>query len=178
MKAGTTIIGHEDEILIPLQSNKTTGEAELGVIIQRECKNIEHDRWLEYVAGFTTIIDVTAEDILRQNPRYLTLSKNFDTFFSFGPILITPDEFENIMKLKVSTVINGKIHASNIISNMRFPPNFLVSFHSKVMTLLPGDIISTGTPGAVRLKHGDVIGCKIDQFPFLKNNVIDLKIKS
>jgi 2-keto-4-pentenoate hydratase/2-oxohepta-3-ene-1,7-dioic acid hydratase in catechol pathway len=82
------------------------------------------------------------------------------------------------MNLRVSTVINGKIHASNIISNMQFPPYFLISFHSKVMTLLPGDIISTGTPGAVKLSHGDVIKCKIDQFTSLTNNVIDLKIKS
>jgi 2-keto-4-pentenoate hydratase/2-oxohepta-3-ene-1,7-dioic acid hydratase in catechol pathway len=171
MKANTTIIGHEDDILIPLQSNKTTGEAELGVIIKKRCKNIEIDNWLDVVAGYTTIIDMTAEDILRKNPRYLTLSKNFDTFFSFGPLLITPDEFENIEKINVSTIINGKIHAMNSISNMQFPPNFLVSFHSKVMTLLPGDIISTGTPGAVRLKHGDIIECKIDRFPSLKNTV-------
>ncbi|MGV9172225.1 MAG: fumarylacetoacetate hydrolase family protein, partial [Promethearchaeia archaeon] len=122
-----------------------------------------------------TIIDMTAEDILRKNPRYLTLSKNFDTFFSFGPLLITPDEFDEIADLSVATIINGKIHAKNIVSNMTFPPNFLISFHSKAMTLLPGDIISTGTPRAVQIQHGDIIECQIDGFIPLRNHVVDLK---
>ncbi|MBD3195956.1 MAG: fumarylacetoacetate hydrolase, partial [Candidatus Lokiarchaeota archaeon] len=76
---------------------------------------------------------MTAEDILRQNPRYLTLSKNFDSFFSFGPALLTPDEIDDVLNLKVATVLNGSIHAQNIISNMQFTPDFLVSFHSKVI---------------------------------------------
>ncbi|MFX1255894.1 MAG: fumarylacetoacetate hydrolase family protein [Promethearchaeota archaeon] len=177
MKPDTTIIGHEDVIKIPLQSEKTTGEAELGVIIGKKCKNVERENWLSVVAGFTNIIDMTAEDILRKNPRYLTLSKSFDTFFSFGPHLVTPNEIENIMDLKVATVINGKVHAQNSVSNMTFPPDYLVSFHSKVMTLLPGDIISTGTPRAVHLNDGDVIECRIDGFVSLVNNVVDLKTK-
>ncbi|TXT54179.1 MAG: Fumarylacetoacetate (FAA) hydrolase [Promethearchaeota archaeon] len=174
MKAATTIIGPQEDIFIPAQSRKTTGEAELGVIIKKRCKNMERKNWLDFVAGFTTIIDMTAEDILRKNPRYLTLSKNFDTFFSFGPVLFTPDEIPDLMDLNVATVINGAIHAKNVISNMQFPPDFLVSFHSKVMTLLPGDIISTGTPGAVPIKDGDIIECRIDGFPSLKNPVKDL----
>ncbi|TFF98376.1 MAG: FAA hydrolase family protein [Promethearchaeota archaeon] len=175
MKSDTTIIGPNDTILIPKQSSKTTGEAELGVIIKERCKNVQRKNWLDVVAGFTTIIDMTAEDILRQNTRYLTLSKNFDTFFSFGPLLITPDEFTDIMKLSVATVINGEVYAKNTVSNMTFLPDFLVSFHSEIMTLLPGDIISTGTPRAVQLEDGDIIECQIDGFPPLKNSVKDLK---
>lgn len=178
MKADTTIIGPGDLIKIPFQSEKTTGEAELGVIIKKKSKNVPGDKWLDVVAGFTTIIDMTAEDILRKNPRYLTLSKNFDTFFSFGPLLLTPDEIPDIMALKVATVINRKVHAQNTISNMTFPPEFLVSFHSEVMTMLPGDIISTGTPRAVHIQEGDIIECHIDGFPALKNPVIDLKKES
>jgi 2-keto-4-pentenoate hydratase/2-oxohepta-3-ene-1,7-dioic acid hydratase in catechol pathway len=79
------------------------------------------------------------------------------------------------MKLNVATVNNGQIYARNSVSNMTFPPDFLVSYHSKVMTLLPGDIISTGTPRAVHIRHGDIIECQIDGFPSLKNPVIDLK---
>ena len=175
MKPDTTIIGHGDEIQIPLQSNKTTAEAELGIIIGKECRNIERENWLDYVAGFTTVIDMTAEDILRRNPRFLTRSKSFDTFFSFGPTLVTPDEITDVMKLKVATMINGKVHAENIVAKMTFPPDYLVSFHSKVMTLLPGDIISTGTPGAVHINHDDVVECKIEGFKSLVNKVIDLK---
>ncbi|MBZ4688499.1 MAG: hypothetical protein PWQ96_1343 [Clostridia bacterium] len=175
MKPDTTIIGHGDAIKIPLQSEKTTAEAELGVIFGKKCKDVEKEDWLSVVAGFTTIIDMTAEDILRKNPRYLTRSKSFDTFFSFGPQLVTPDEIEDIMKLKVATVINGRIHAQNVVANMTFPPDYLVSFHSKVMTMLPGDIISTGTPRAVHINDGDVVECRIDGFEPLVNPVIDLK---
>jgi len=175
IKPDTTIIGHQDIVNIPLQSEKTTGEAELGIIIGQRCKNVPRKDWLAVVAGFTCIIDITAEDILRQNPRYLTLAKSFDTFFSLGPQLVTPDEIEDIAQLKVATVINSQRHAENVVSNMTFPPDYLVAFHSEVMTLLPGDIISTGTPRAVQLKDNDVIGCQISNFPYLKNPVHDLK---
>ena len=175
MKPDTTIIGHNDKIKIPFQSEKTTGESELGLIIGKECKNIKQDEWLDYVAGFTPVIDMTAEDILRKNPRYLTRAKSFDTFFSFGPHLITPDEITDLSNIKVETVINGTIYAQNTISNITFPPDFLVAFHSRVMTLLPGDIIATGTPRAVQLSDGDLIECWIDNFEPLRNPVIDLK---
>ena len=122
-----------------------------------------------------TIIDMTEEDILRQNVRYLTLSKSFDTFFSFGPQLVTPDEIKDVSKLKVSTLLNGDVQAENVVSNMTFSPDFLVSFLSHAMTLLPGDIISTGTPGAVVIKDGDMVECKIDDFLSLINPVKDLK---
>jgi 2-keto-4-pentenoate hydratase/2-oxohepta-3-ene-1,7-dioic acid hydratase in catechol pathway len=92
MKPDTTIIGPGDAIEIPLQSEATTAEAELGLIIGRRCKNIEREDWKSVLAGYTTLLDMTAEDILRKNPRYLTRSKSFDTFLSFGPQLVTPDE--------------------------------------------------------------------------------------
>jgi 2-keto-4-pentenoate hydratase/2-oxohepta-3-ene-1,7-dioic acid hydratase in catechol pathway len=177
MKPDTTIVGPGDEILIPLQSQKTTGEAELGVIMGSECKDVSEAGWLGAVAGFTTILDMTAEDILRRNPRYLTRSKSFDTFLSFGPELLTPDEIGDVMQLQVATVINGAVHARNTVSNMTFPPPYLVSFHSKVMPWLPGDILSTGTPQAVPLKHGDALECRIDGFAPLVNPVRDLKAK-
>jgi 2-keto-4-pentenoate hydratase/2-oxohepta-3-ene-1,7-dioic acid hydratase in catechol pathway len=177
MKPDTTIIGPGETIQIPRQSEKTTAESELGVIIGKKCKDVEREEWLSVVAGYTTVIDMTAEDILRKNPRYLTRAKSFDTFFSFGPQLVTPDEVEDVLKLKVATVINGRIHAQNVVANMTFPPDSLVSFHSKVMTLLPGDIISTGTPRAVEICEGDVVECWIDGFAPLVNPVIDLKLR-
>lgn len=103
------------------------------------------------------------------------MSKSFDTFLSFGPQLVTPDEIENVLDLRVATVINGKLHAQNVVSNMIFHPDYLVSFHSRVMTLLPGDIILTCTPGAVQINDGDTIECRIDEFASLVNRVIDLK---
>ncbi|MFB5663239.1 fumarylacetoacetate hydrolase family protein [Alteribacillus sp. HJP-4] len=175
MKPDTSIIGPGDTIEIPPQSERTTAEAELGVIIGKECKNVSEEEAPHVIAGFTTIIDMTAEDILQKNPRYLTRSKSFDTFFSFGPHLVTADEVEDVNRLEVATVINGEVHRKNVVSNMTFTPWNLVSFHSKVMTLKPGDIISTGTPGAVPIKEGDTVECHIDDFEKLVNNVRDLK---
>lgn len=172
MRPDTTIIGFGDEIRLPPQSDRVTGEAELAVIIGREARNISIDEAPSVVAGFTTVLDMTAEDILRRNPRYLTRSKSFDTFFSFGPQLVTPDEVDDVEMLEVATVLNGEVHRVNTVSNMTFSPRELVAFHSRVMTLLPGDIISTGTPGAVVLKDGDVLECRISGFETLANSVV------
>jgi len=175
MKPSTTIIGPGEAIRIPDLSHRTTAEAELGVVIGKRCKDVPQENWLDVVAGFTTILDMTAEDILQQNPRFLTRSKSFDTFFSFGPQLITPDEAGDVNGLQVSTMINGSVHAENTVNHMTFTPDVLVSYHSRVMTLLPGDIISTGTPGAVPIRHKDTVECRITGFATLANPVIDLK---
>ncbi|AXF57829.1 FAA hydrolase family protein [Salicibibacter kimchii] len=175
MKPATTVIGPGDEIQLPPQSERTTGEAELGIVIGKRCKNVSEADALTVVAGYTTVIDMTAEDILAKNARYLTRSKSFDTFFSFGPALLTPDEVESLHDLEVATYVNGSLHRKNVVANMTFKPEMLISFHSKVMTLEPGDILSTGTPGAIPLKDGDSISCGITGFPWLENPVKDLK---
>jgi 2-keto-4-pentenoate hydratase/2-oxohepta-3-ene-1,7-dioic acid hydratase in catechol pathway len=171
MRPDTAIIGPGEEIRLPEQSERVTGEAELGLIIGREARDVSEEEAPAVVAGLTTILDMTAEDILRKNPRYLTRAKSFDTFFSFGPQLVTLDEVGEIGDLTVATVLNGEVGRENVVSNMTFSPWFLVSFHSKVMTLLPGDIISTGTPGAVVIQDGDVVACWIDGFEPLSNPV-------
>lgn len=178
MKPDTTIIGPGDEILLPRQSERVTAEAELGVVIGRECRDVSEEDALSVVAGFTPVIDMTAEDILQRNPRYLTRAKSFDTFFSFGPEIVTPDEIEDLSKLPVSTVLNGDTHRKNTVSNMTFPPLWLISFHSQVMTLLPGDIISTGTPGAAVIRDSDVVSCEIPGFTKLANPVKNHKNRS
>jgi 2-keto-4-pentenoate hydratase/2-oxohepta-3-ene-1,7-dioic acid hydratase in catechol pathway len=172
MRPDTTIIGPGEEIVLPTQSERVTAEAELALIIGREAKDVSEEDAASVVAGFTTVLDMTAEDILRKNPRYLTRSKSFDTFFSFGPELVTPDEIADLDALEVSTVLNGEVRRSNTVSNMMFSPWWLVSFHSQVMTLLPGDIISTGTPGAVVIREGDVAECRIAGFGPLSNPVV------
>ena len=175
MKPDTTIIGSGDTVLVPLMSDRTTGEAELGIVIGQQCKDVLQEDAYRVVAGFVPIIDMTAEDILQRNPRNLTLSKSFDSFFSFGPQMVTPDEIDDLLSLQVATYLNGQLHRRNVISNMTFPPDFLIAFHSRVMTLLPGDIISTGTPGAAIIRDGDLIEARIDGFPRLANPVRDLK---
>lgn len=178
MKPDTTIIRYGDYIEIPYQSEETHAEAELGIIIGKQCKNVDRENWLSVVAGFTTTLDMTAMDLIKKSLRYLTRAKGFDTFFAFGPQLITPDEIDDLSNLRISTILNGEVRASNVVANMAFPLDFLVSFHSQVMTLCPGDIIITGTPGGVRISDGDVVECRIDGFEPLINPVRNPKLHS
>ena len=172
MRPDTTIVGPGDTIRLPADVGRVTAEAELAVVIGREAKDVSEDEAPSVVAGFTTVLDMTAEDILRKNPRYLTRAKSFDTFFSFGPEFVTTDEVGDVGALEVATVLNGEVHRTNTVSNMTFSPYRLVSFHSQVMTLLPGDVISTGTPGAVTIKEGDVAECRISGLKPLANPVV------
>ena len=176
IKGDHTVIGPGEEIPIPSQSNRTTAEAELGVVIGRYCRNVEPEDALSYVAGVCPVLDQTAEDILERNPRFLTRAKNFPGFFSFGPEIVPLEEAidaaGSLAAVEVSTVINGSVHRSNTVSHMRYDPAFLISFHSKVMPLFPGDIISTGTPGAVHIKPGDVVECRIPGVGNLRNPVV------
>jgi len=172
MRPDTTIIGPGEDIVLPPQSERVTAEGELALVVGREAKDVSEEKAPHFVAGFTTVLDMTAEDILRRNPRYLTRAKSFDTFFSFGPELVTPEEIEDVDALEVATVVNGEVYRSNTVSNMTFSPWWLVSFHSRIMTLLPGDVISTGTPGAVVVQDGDVAECRITGFESLRNLVV------
>lgn len=171
MKGDHTIIGPGDPIPIPPQSSRTTAEAELGLVIGRTCRDVEPERALEYVAGVVPVLDQTAEDILARNPRFLTRAKNFCGFFSFGPAIVPLDRLGPLADLTVETVHNGRVHRSNIVANMTFDPAYLVSFHSRVMPLYPGDIIATGTPGAVPVSPGDIVECRIAGVGTLTNPV-------
>ena len=171
MKCDNTIIGPGDVIELPPESERVTAEAEIGVVIGKTCRCVTEQQAASYIAGYCLIIDMTAEDILQKNPRFLTRSKNFDTFFSFGPELITTDEVADVLNVKVGTWKNNTLHRENVVSNMAFPPFHLVAFHSHVATLFPGDIISTGTPGAVVIDDGDLAQCRIDGLGELSNPV-------
>jgi 2-keto-4-pentenoate hydratase/2-oxohepta-3-ene-1,7-dioic acid hydratase in catechol pathway len=171
MKPDTSLIGSEESIMLPPQSSIVTAEAELGIIIGKKCKDVKECDASSVVAGFTTTLDMTAKDIHAKNPRYMQRSKSFDTFFSFGPYFITVDEFSHIKDLTVETVLNGEVHHRNVVANMMYQPWWIVSFFSHCMTLHPGDIIMTGTPGSVIIRHGDVVECKINGFKNLLNPV-------
>lgn len=97
----------------------------------KECKNIEREHWLDYVAGFTTSIESTVIDVFNKGLRKLCISKSYDSHFAFGPVMVTPDEIDDVMKLKVRTIHNGKLEAEDYVGNMIFTPDYLVSFHSK-----------------------------------------------
>lgn len=175
IKADHTIIGPGEHIELPRQSERVTAEAELGLVIGRLCRDVSEAVALDYVWGVCCILDQTAEDILQRNPRFLTRSKNFPTFFSFGPTIMPMVDvitaFGSLDSVEVSTVINGTVHRANTVAKMTYSPEFLVSFHSEVMPLFPGDIISTGTPGAVVVQDGDVVECRIPGVGTLLNPV-------
>ena len=187
-KMADTLIGPGDEIHLPTlkEAQKTTAEAELGVIMGKDCRDVSEENWLDAVVGYTTILDMTEESILKGNdfvkgnPRYLCIVKNFPTFFSFGPELVTPDEVPDVLKLNVQSVHNGEVYAENVVSNMTHRPARLASLHSSIQGWYAGDILSTGTPRAFHIQDGDVAECRIqgpDGFEMepLKNPVVDLK---
>ncbi len=189
-KTADTLIGPGDDICLPAlkEACRTTAEAELGVIMGKRCRDVAEEDWLDAVAGFTTVLDMTEESILKGNeyldgnPRYLTVVKNFPTFFSFGPEFVTPDEVPDVLALTVQSVHNGKLHAENVVANMTHSPARLVSLHSSIQGWFPGDVLSTGTPRAFAIADGDVAECRIlgpDGFAFtpLTNPVRDLKKK-
>jgi 2-keto-4-pentenoate hydratase/2-oxohepta-3-ene-1,7-dioic acid hydratase in catechol pathway len=164
LKADHTIVGPGEPIVVPPGIGKVTAEAELGLVIGRTCYQVDVDEAMSYVAGVVPVLDQTAEGILLENPRYLTRVKNYPTFFSFGPDLITLDEVLShvpLADLLVTTVHNGAVHRKDTVSGMIFSPAELLSFHSQVMPFYPGDILSTGTPGAVAIEPGDVVRCEL-----------------
>ena len=187
-KMADTLIGPGDEIKLPAlkEAQKTTAEAELGVIMGRDCRDVSEEDWESAIVGYTTVLDMTEESILKGNdyvsgnPRYLCIVKNFPTFFSFGPHLVTPDEVPDVLQLEVQSVHNGEVYAKNTVDHMTHKPARLVSLHSSIQGWYAGDILSTGTPRAFHIQDGDVAECRIygpngfEMAP-LRNPVIDLK---
>ncbi|MFC0471121.1 fumarylacetoacetate hydrolase family protein [Halalkalibacter kiskunsagensis] len=176
MKPDTSIVGAGDIIRVPSQSKKTTAEAELAILIGKKCKNILEEEAQDVIAGFTAALDMTAADIHAKNPRFMQRAKSFDTFFSFGPVIVTKDEVPDVTNLQVATLLNGEIQHENKVENMIYNPAYIVSFLSQVTTLLPGDVIITGTPGATVIREGDVVECRIDGFNTLANFVVEQEL--
>jgi 2-keto-4-pentenoate hydratase/2-oxohepta-3-ene-1,7-dioic acid hydratase in catechol pathway len=164
MKPASCMFQPGGEIILPPPeiSDDVDAEGELAVVIGRSCRFVPAEKARAVIYGFTTTIDVTALDVLRKNPRYLTRAKSIDTFFSFGPVIVTADEVPDIDGLEVVTEHNGSACSKDFVRNMRTRPLDLVAFHSNYFTLHPGDIISTGCPKGARIKAGDAVRSRID----------------
>jgi 2-keto-4-pentenoate hydratase/2-oxohepta-3-ene-1,7-dioic acid hydratase in catechol pathway len=175
-KGPHTLIGPGDPIVLPDLSQRVTAEAELALVIGRPASRVAVEDALTYVAGVCCALDQTAEDILLEDSRLLTLAKNFESFLSLGPELAGLDElFElngSLEATRVETWLNGSCVRSATLGDMRFGLAELVSFISHVIPLAPGDVISTGTPGAVRIEPGDVVECRVAGLRSLRNPVI------
>lgn len=137
-------------------------EGELALVFSKRCRDVPLEEVPDVLFGYTTTLDMTALDILARNTRYLQRSKSFDTFFSFGPVIVTADEIDDVDALEVQTIHNSKVFSRDFVSNMRHRPFNLAAFHSRVMTFEPGDILSTGCPKGARIKPGDTVEARID----------------
>jgi len=171
LKPPTAVIGPEDKIVLPrLEKRRVDYEAELGVVIGRRTKEITRERARECVLGYTCFNDVS-ERYAQKSDGQWTRCKGYDTFAPIGPWIETevdPDD------LKVESYLNGEVRQSARTSDLIFGIAELVSFISGIMTLLPGDVIATGTPSGIGKMHpGDVIEIKIEKIGTLKNYVID-----
>jgi 2-keto-4-pentenoate hydratase/2-oxohepta-3-ene-1,7-dioic acid hydratase in catechol pathway len=165
MKPASCMFQPGGDIVLPPPevSNDIDAEGELGVIIGRQCRFLSVEDTPSAIFGYTTTLDLTALDVLAKNPRYLTRAKSIDTFFTFGPVIVTTDEVGDPASLEVIMEHNGGICSRDFVSHMRHSPYELVRFHSQFMTLYPGDLISTGCPKGARIKAGDRVGCRIDR---------------
>jgi len=169
LKAPSALITEGEIIKIPNESDQVEHEGELGIIIGKKCsKLIEEDDPFEYVLGYVCLNDVTARDIQKNDVQF-TRSKSFDTFCPVSAIIETDLEISN---LRVQTRVNGIVKQNGNTSQMVFQPDFLIRYISNQMTLMPGDLIATGTPSGVsRMKDGDVCEIEIEGIGILKNTV-------
>ncbi|UCD94094.1 MAG: fumarylacetoacetate hydrolase family protein [Candidatus Zixiibacteriota bacterium] len=169
MKPPSSLIGPGDRIVYPEMAERVDYEAELGVIIGRECKNAAAIEAEDYIFGFTCVNDVTARDLQKKDGQW-TRGKGFDTFCPVGPWIVDRLKYEDLL---VESYLNGQLRQSSRTSMLIFPIPELISFISKVMTLYPGDLISTGTPAGVGpMQPGDRIEVRIEGIGSLVNDVI------
>lgn len=169
LKAPSALIGHDDVIRIPLQSQQVEHEGELAIIIGATCKDIADDvDPFEFVQGYTCLNDVTARDVQRRDVQF-TRGKSFDTFCPIGPVIETEVDVSDI---RVTCSVNGEVKQDGRTSQMVFPVDFLIRYLSRQMTLNAGDVIATGTPSGVsKLNSGDVCEVTIEGIGTLRNTV-------
>jgi len=180
-KLSGVLSSHNADILLPRVSEKVDYEAELVVVIGKEGRYIDEENAMDYVAGYTCGNDVSVRDWQLENPggQWL-LGKSFDTTGPIGPWIVTPDELTDPHKLGVRSILNGETMQNSNTSQFIFPIPRLIAFISQVTTLLPGDLIFTGTPSGVGmarkppvfLKEGDLIEVEIEGIGTLQNRVV------
>ena len=170
-KATSSIVGPNDKLIIPRNSTKTDWEVELAVVIGKRASYVEEQDALNYVAGYCLHNDYSEREFQLERGGQWVKGKSCDSFAPLGPWMATPDELNDLDNLRLWLTVNGKMMQDGSTSNLVFKIPFLVSYLSQFMTLLPGDIISTGTPAGVGLgqkpepvylKPGDVVELGID----------------
>lgn len=170
LKATSAIIGPDDAIVLPPRCERIDPEGELGVVIGKRLYRGTPEECMAAVFGYTCVNDVSARDFQKKDVVF-GRAKSFDTFCPIGPVVATdvlPGD------LALTTAINGEVTASAQTSEMTFDVPALLAFISSIMTLLPGDVVSTGTPaGVAPIRHGDVVCVRIEGIGALTNPVRD-----
>jgi 2-keto-4-pentenoate hydratase/2-oxohepta-3-ene-1,7-dioic acid hydratase in catechol pathway len=170
LKPSTAVIGPDDPIVLPRGWNRVDYEAELAIVIGKKAKYVNEEDALKYVLGYTCFNDVTERTVQKSDGQW-TRGKGYDTFAPLGPWIETdlkPDD------LKLECYLNGQLRQSGRTSELVFGIARLISFISGVMTLLPGDVIATGTPAGISgMKSGDVVEVKIEGIGTLRNPVVE-----
>jgi 2-keto-4-pentenoate hydratase/2-oxohepta-3-ene-1,7-dioic acid hydratase in catechol pathway len=157
-KAITALSGPNDPVMIPKDSTQTDWEVELAVIIGRKAQYVDAGHALDYVAGYAVINDVSERHFQKERGGQFVKGKSCDTFAPLGPWLVTRDEVPDPQDLELWLDVNGKRRQTGNTRDMVFPVSFLVGYISQFMTLMPGDVIATGTPSGVGM------GCKPPEF--------------
>lgn len=178
-KATTSVSGPNDDIIIPKNSNKTDWEVELAVVIGKRASYVEESEAMDYIAGYCLHNDVSERTFQIERGGQWVKGKSCDTFAPLGPWMATKDEIEDANNLRLWLTVNGKKMQDSNTNDLIFKIPFLVSYISQFMTLLPGDIISTGTPQGVGLgmnpqvylKEGDVVELGIEGLGTQKQQV-------
>ena len=169
-KATSAIIGPNDDVLLPRGSEKTDWEVELAVVIKKKASYVTQEEAMDYVAGYTLHNDYSERAFQLERAGQWVKGKSCDTFAPIGPYLVTPDEIEDIHRVSLWLTVNGETKQQGTTADLVFNIPHLISYLSQFMSLLPGDIISTGTPAGVGLgfrppqylKEGDVVALGID----------------
>ncbi|MDP8253116.1 MAG: fumarylacetoacetate hydrolase family protein [Candidatus Kaelpia aquatica] len=169
LKPPSSLIKDGDSIVYPKGVKRLDYEAELAVVIRREAKDIKESEVADYILGYSCLNDVTARDIQSRDIQW-SRAKSFDSFAPFGPWIETDLELDN---LRVKSYLNSELKQDSSISNFIFSLPELLAFISSIMTLKPGDIVSTGTPSGVgSMEVGDKVSVEIDGIGVLSNTVI------
>lgn len=177
-KASSCVIGPHDDVVLPDDSQQVDYEVEFAIVIGRTATKVSMDEAYEYIAGYTVMNDVSARDVQFAQKQWHQ-GKSYDTFGPMGPYLVTRDEIPDPHTLDVRLVLNGQTMQSSNTNNLIFNVPYTVSHISKIMTLYPGDVISTGTPAGVGvfrnppvfLKPGDVMETTVVGIGTLRNVV-------
>ncbi len=183
-KTPNVLIPHNESIVIPkflntydFKNPRTDYEAELAFIIKGRCRNVPESKALEYVFGFTIMNDVSQRNFQNGDRSGWYRGKSLDTFGPIGPVLVPVKELPNYGKLDIQCRLNGKVVQKSNTQNMIFSVPAILSFISFNFTLMPGDIIMTGTPSGVGpIAHGDVVEIEIENIGTLRNSVVDESI--